>query len=149
MDDFFEIGYVIFIIVIFLFSIIKNMAKSKKQQPAPHQKAHPLNAPQRPATPQRPTADDFIERKLAELLGLDVPAAVPPKPQPVRPPVPPRETFRLIPSASPVAGGVNAADVQNERVLPGRKMNQQSFRERIIWAEILAPPRARRRGRAV
>lgn len=154
MDDLFDNGYVVFILVIFLFSIIKNLAKAKKSPPLPPQKgpapARPMPAAG-PAAPARPTAEDFIERKLAELLGLDVPPAPPapaPAPKPVRPPSFSSEGEKSRTSETRPAGPTREVLPHAASVIK-QKPAAMSMRERFIWAEILAPPRARRRGRVI
>lgn len=161
MDDVFDIGYVIFILVIFLFSIIKNLAKAKKSPQVPTQNRpvpqRPL--PQRPfpaagpVAPTKPAAEDFIERKLAELLGLDVSAAPPvpaPAPKPVRPPSFSREGEKpKVRETRPASPAPSREVAPKAASLLNQKPAQMSMRERFIWAEILAPPRARRRGRAI
>jgi len=166
MDDVFDIGYVIFILVIFLFSIIKNLAKAKKSPQVPTQNRpmpqRPLSQrplPQQPfpaagpVAPTKPAAEDFIERKLAEFLGLDVPAAPPvpaPVPKPVRPPSFSREGEKPeVRATRPASPAPSREVVPKAASLLSQKPAQMSMRERFIWAEILAPPRARRRGRAI
>jgi len=166
MDDVFDIGYVIFILVIFLFSIIKNLAKAKKSPQVPTQN-RPLSQrplpqrplPQRPfppagpVAPTKPAAEDFIERKLAELLGLDVPP-VPPQPVPPPKPAQPASVSRerekpQVRETRPTSPAPSREVAHKAASLLNQKPAQMTMRERFIWAEILAPPRARRRGRAI
>lgn len=148
MDDLFDIGYIIFIILIFLFSVFKNRAKGKKQTAPPQRKSRP------PADTKSAAGEDFIERKLAEFLGLDVPPAKktpPPKPvaEPIKKSVPQTSSQKVKPKPAKYVEREKTEKTgrKKRRSRPGAL--QSSYRQRIIWAEILAPPRARRKGRAV
>ena len=147
MEDLFDAGYVVFIILIFVFSIIKNMAKNKKRPPAQPPKKKP------PIAPEGQVSGDFIERKLAELLGLDVSTPATPKPksvvQPIPESVPPTSQTRAIPESSEFSMIQKKEKPKKKKRVPPKKSYPPSLHDRIIWAEILAPPRSRRRGRVI
>ena len=153
MDDIGEILYILFIIIIFIISAIRKGKKTKSSLPVPKPKSSTLTPIKRNLTPA-----ELIERELAKMLGVEkeptpIPTRTKPKPYFPAPPLIPEQTrMSKIPTRTKKATPkIKLADRQQEMESDMNRLSSQlSFiQERIIWAEILGPPKALRHGRIV
>jgi hypothetical protein len=171
MEDLFDVGYIVFIIIIFVFSAIKNVMKQKGKMQQRPTIPRPPTSQSRPQTQRPPQPKDtpaqVLQRELERMLGFEEEKPPPvvhqpgiPKPTPVRSP----DTRYRIGEPEPVKPA--SKPTEREKPKPYKKIEKRpltskpmrqivpafpvgSLRERIIWAEILGPPKAKKRKRTI
>jgi len=155
MEDLFDIGYVVFIILLFLFSFLRNIGKKKKKAPP----ARPQPRASRPPQREGETPADVFKKELAKFLGLaeeQPEKPPPPTPKPRLTTQTPPTTFKPVKTPASMPESISEQPSAEYPVKPVKprfislqRKSRESIRERIIWAEILGPPKSRRRGRTI
>ncbi|MCK5740395.1 hypothetical protein KAH55_14495 [bacterium] len=148
MEDIFDSLYVVVAIVIFVSSIVRNRLKKQQQKTVkkPITQSRPVVIPQpNKAGPvirsAKPTSEfEAVREELAELFGIRSP----------KPSVPNRQSVQAeiaVPVVKPKKVTVpEKVIVREEEVQPSWQFNRDrsAWQQRIIWTEILGPPKSKR-----
>lgn len=149
MDELFENGYLIIALIVFIYSVLKKFFGAKKPAPQKPVRKPLTSAP--PITHQAPTPAEMLKRELAEYLGIEE-EVVTVKPtytdSPAKEPEPVPQKLKRKESLIPIQKIVRKQQPV-EIIKTPPKTKSVSLRERIIWAEILGPPKSKRRGRTI